>query len=67
MTPPSPPAGAQFGPVEALARGVLQIADAAGMPDTYWQTNTAVAVARSVLGVPPDGRYTHSHLWEEGT
>jgi hypothetical protein len=47
-----------------LARGILQIADAAGMPDTFWQSDSRVRMARDVLGVPDDGRYTHAHLWE---
>lgn len=47
----------------ALARGLLQIADAAGMPDTFWQYDRRVRIAREVLGVPEDGRYTHAHLW----
>ena len=47
-----------------LAQGILQIADAAGMPDTFWQSDSRVRMARDVLGVPVDGRYTHAHLWE---
>jgi hypothetical protein len=47
-----------------LARGILQIADAAGMPDTFWCHDSRVRMARDVLGVPVDGRYTHAHLWE---
>lgn len=50
---------------EALARGLLQIADLGGMPDTFWQTDSRVELARAVLGVPSDGRYTHAHLWDE--
>ncbi len=46
-----------------LARGLLQIADAAGMPDTFWQTDSRVKLAREVLNVPEDGRYTHASLW----
>ena len=49
----------------ALARGLLQIADAAGMPDTFWQTDSRVRLAREVLDVPEDGRYTHAHLWDD--
>jgi hypothetical protein len=49
----------------ALARGLLQIADAAGMPDTFWQSDSRVRLAREVLGIPEDGRYTHAHLWTE--
>jgi hypothetical protein len=48
----------------ALARGLLQIADAVGMPDTYWRADSRVTLAREVLGVPPDGRDSHQHLWE---
>jgi hypothetical protein len=47
-----------------LARGILQIADAGGMPDTFWLHDSRVRMARDVLGVPDDGRYTHAHLWE---
>lgn len=49
----------------ALARGLLQIADAASMPDSFWQTDSRVKLARGALGVPADGRYTHSALWGE--
>lgn len=49
----------------ALARAVLQIADAAGMPDTYWSADSRVKLAREVLGVPAGGRQTHSELWED--
>lgn len=48
----------------ALARGLLQLADLGGMPDTYWQTDSRVRLAREVLGVPADGRYSHAHFWE---
>lgn len=48
-----------------LARGLLQIADAAGMPDTVWQSDSRVRVARMVLGVPENGRYTYAHLWDD--
>jgi hypothetical protein len=48
---------------EALAKGLLQIADAASMPDTYWQVDSRGRLAREVLGVPENGRYTHAHLW----
>jgi hypothetical protein len=47
-----------------LAQGILQLADAGGMPDTFWQSDSRVRMARDVLGVPVDGRYTHAHLWE---
>ena len=47
-----------------LARGILQLADLAGMPDSFWLDDSRVRMARGVLGVPDDGRYTHAHLWE---
>ena len=47
-----------------LAVAVLQFADTAGMPDTFWQTDPRVILARQTLGVPEDGRYSHDHLWE---
>jgi hypothetical protein len=50
---------------EALARGVLQLADAAGMPGSFWQADSRVRLARDVLGVPADGRITHARLWHE--
>lgn len=50
---------------KALAVGLLQIADAAGMPDTYWQTDSRVRLARRALDVPEDGRESHAHLWAE--
>ena len=46
-----------------LARGILQLADLAGMPDSFWRSDTRVQRAREVLGVPADGRYTHDQLW----
>jgi len=49
--------------LEALARGLLQIADAAGMPDSFWRSDSRVRLAREVLAVPEDGRETHAHLW----
>ena len=49
----------------ALARAVLQLADAGDMPDTYWSADSRVALARQVLAVPPDGRHTHARLWDE--
>ena len=39
----------------APARGLLQVAGAAGKPDTFWQTGSRVTLARDVLGVPGDG------------
>ncbi len=50
--------------LEALARGLLQIADAAGMPDSFWRSDSRVRLAREVLAVPEDGRETHAHLWD---
>lgn len=47
-----------------LARSVLRLADLGGMPDTYWQTDTAVQLARHVLNVGDDERYTKPHIWE---
>jgi DNA-binding PadR family transcriptional regulator len=59
---------AQASPAEkALARGMLQIADTADMPDSFWQADRRIRLAREVLGVPDDGRYTHSALWEAET
>jgi len=46
-----------------VARNLLLLADAGGMPDDRWQTDGAVASARAVLDVPPTGRYTYAHLW----
>jgi hypothetical protein len=46
-----------------LAQAVLSLADSAGMPDSFWETDSRVALARQVLGVPQDGRYSHAHLW----
>jgi len=53
-----------FAPPVVFAKAVLQLADAGGMPDTFWQTDQRVKAARDVLGVPADGRYSHAHLWE---
>jgi hypothetical protein len=46
---------------------MLQIADTADMPDSFWQADSRIRLARGVLGVPDDGRYTHSALWEAET
>jgi hypothetical protein len=51
----------------ALAKALLSLADTAGMPDSYWQTDSRVALARAALGVPEDGRYSHAHLWADAT
>jgi hypothetical protein len=42
---------------------VLSLADTARLSDAYWQFDTRVALARDVLLVPRDGRYSHAHLW----
>ena len=47
-----------------LAAYVLQLADLGGMPDTFWQTDWRVRLAREILAIPPDGRYTHQVIWE---
>lgn len=39
----------------ALARGLVQITDAAGKPDTSWRAGSRATLAREVLGVPEDG------------
>jgi DNA-binding PadR family transcriptional regulator len=57
--------GSRTGAARALARGLLQIADLAGMPDTFWRDDRRVRLARTVLGVPEDGRYTHAALWDD--
>lgn len=46
-----------------LAKALLSLADTAGMPDSFWTTDSRVALAREVLGVPDDGRYDYAHLW----
>lgn len=63
MTTPNDAEAARTATEVALAKAVLAIADSGGMPDTYWQADSRVALARQVLGVPADGRYTHDHLW----
>jgi hypothetical protein len=52
---------------EELAAALLSIVDVAGMPDSYWQTDSRVTLARQVLDVPVDGRYSHAHLWSKDT
>lgn len=47
-----------------LARAVLQLADLEGMPDSFWGTDSRVALARRVLDVPEDDRYSHAEKWE---
>lgn len=44
----------------------MLLADDAGMPDSYWVTDSRVAEARQVLEIPDDGRYTHAHIWNGG-
>lgn len=46
---------------EALARSVLVIAQLGGMPDTYWPTDTRIALACSTLGLSP----TAARRWAE--
>jgi hypothetical protein len=48
---------------ETLARGMLQIADIANMPDTFWEIDSRIRLAREVLSVPKAGRYSYAHLW----
>ena len=63
-----PPGGGDNAPgggtAYVLAAYVLQLADLGGMPDTFWQTDRRVTIAREILGIPPDGRYTHQVIWE---
>lgn len=47
----------------ALARAVLQLADVGGMPDSFWQTDERVKLARYVLNIPQDGRYKCAADW----
>lgn len=53
-----------FPTIENLAKAVLNLADTAEMPDTYWQTDWRITLAREVLHVPVDGRHTHAELWD---
>lgn len=46
-----------------LAIAVLSLADEVGMPDSFWQTDPRVVLAREVLEVPSNGRYTHYDRW----
>lgn len=39
---------------EQLARDIFSLAQRAGMPDTYWATDSRIARARAVLNVTPD-------------
>lgn len=48
----------------ALARAILQLADSAGMPDSFWQTDSRIELARYVLNVAKDERYTRAKEWE---
>lgn len=50
---------------ERLAAALLSIADVAGMPDSYWRTDSRVRLARTALDIPADGRYSHSHIWQD--
>jgi hypothetical protein len=51
--------------ITALAKAVLRLADDAGMPDSFWQTDGRTTLARKALDVPEHGRYTHAHVWAE--
>lgn len=46
-----------------LAQAILSMADQAGMPDSWWETDWRCVLAREVLEVPRDGRNSHAHLW----
>lgn len=52
-------------PLKAMARAVLQMADVAGMPDSFWQSDSRVKLARDALGVPHNGRHDYACLWME--
>lgn len=53
------------GTLEELAAAVLSLADTAGMPESYWQTDRRVELARAILGVEKDERYTKASLWDD--
>lgn len=46
-----------------LAKALLSLADTAGMPDSFWRTDSRVALAREMLGVSQDERYSRVELW----
>ena len=46
-----------------LAKAVLSLADTAGIPDSYWRTDSRVMLARETLGVSPGERYSRASLW----
>lgn len=52
------------GNAAVLARALLQLADAAGMTDSFWAADSRIRLACDILGVPAGGRYSHCHLWD---
>jgi hypothetical protein len=51
--------------LKSLAQGILQLADDASMPDSYWRHDSRIEMARNILGVPEGGRESHAYLWQE--
>lgn len=49
---------------QALARSVLTIASAAGMPDTYWQTDRRIRLACRALGLTPTRARSSAERWQ---
>jgi hypothetical protein len=48
-----------------LARAVCSIAASAGMPDSYWETDSRIELARQVLGAEEVERWERGELeWE---
>lgn len=43
---------------------VLQLADDGGMPDSVWQTDSRVKLARAYLGVEAHERYKKAYIWD---
>jgi hypothetical protein len=54
-----------IGDRERLAAAILSLVESAGMPESFWQTDSRVRAAREVLDIPVDGRYSHSHIWQD--
>lgn len=48
----------------ALAKAVLTIASAAGMPDTYWRTDRRVRLACRALGLTPAAARRRAERWQ---
>ncbi len=44
--------------VDELARGLLSLAQVGGMPESYWRTDSRIAIACEALAITPEEAYS---------